>query len=89
MNLKRDIVIIGIATAIVFLALVVPIDKKTITVKKDQVTSNRPFAGVLSLADRNYYESTDVCCLFWLTKPDSLCVVEKNFLFYSTLTPIK
>jgi hypothetical protein len=89
MNPKRDIFIIAIATALIFLALALPIDKKTIVVYKNQVTSNRPFAGVLTLGDSNFYESTEVCCLFWLSKPDSLRVVEKDFLFYSTLTPIK
>jgi hypothetical protein len=86
---KRDIFIIAIATVFIFLALALPIDKKTIVVYKNQVTSNRPFAGVLTLGDRNFYESTDVCCVFWLSTPDSLRVVENNYLFYSTLTPIK
>lgn len=72
-----------------FISVSVPLQEKEITIKKQDITSNRPFAGVLTVNEKNFYESFEPCCVFWLAKPDSIKLIQSDYLFYSTLKTVK
>lgn len=78
MNITGKLVLAAIA-----LLFIVPFSYD-VTIVKEEITSNRAFAGVLGIDSVDYTVGSHLCCEYWLRKDEQ----PSRAVFTITTTPI-
>jgi len=75
------------ATALISVWL--PLKTEVVTIHRKDIIRNRAFAGILETKNGYFVDCVDICCQFWLSAVDRIEVKKVEYIFYTSIKPIK